>query len=160
MQILLEKSSQQLHKGGKMLLVLWGIANLLRNLSPGKRLIINGDCVRSQYSNLKEGKWSNLGCRCSKSSKADADELPAAGCTRVQASRCDAGVEKPWKPIKNPVSWPSSRLPRGGDEPPAETIRPVQAPSLAGTDSSALQKTSRCSLPSASSVDRLHPAWL
>lgn len=54
--------------------------------------------------------------------------FPAAGCTRVQASRCDAGVEKPRKPIKNPVSWPSSRLPHGGDEPPAETIRPVQAP--------------------------------
>lgn len=66
--------------------------------------------------------------------------FPAAGCTRVQASRCDAGVEKPWKPIKNPVSWPSSRLPHGGDEPPAETIRPVQAPSLARTDSSALQQ--------------------
>lgn len=54
--------------------------------------------------------------------------FPAAGCTRVQASWCDAGVEKPWKPIKNPVSWLSSRLPHGGDEPPAETIRPVQAP--------------------------------
>lgn len=126
-----------------MLLVLWGIANLLRNLSPGKRLIINGDCVRSQYSNLKEGKWSNLGCRCSKSSKADADELlvsppPAAlgfkphGVTRA---------------LKNRGS--QSKIPSLGRVLGFRTVvtnlrqrRSVQfrPPPLARTDSSALQQ--------------------
>lgn len=54
--------------------------------------------------------------------------LTAAGLTRLQASRRDVAVQHPRKPIKNLVSWPSSRCPHSSDEPPAETIRPVEAP--------------------------------
>lgn len=38
------------------------------------------------------------------------------------------GDQKPWKAIKNPVSWPDSQDRHSGAQPPAETIRPVQAP--------------------------------